>query len=38
MIYFFFVLDGHNTLFLEIVADEKEKMFTAISSLEHLNI
>ena len=22
----------------EIVADEKEKMFTAISSLEHLNI
>ena len=38
MIYFFFVLDGHNTLFLEIVADKKEKMFTAISSLEHLNI
>ena len=35
MIYFFFVLGGHYPLFLEVDADEKEKMFTVISSLEH---
>ena len=38
MIYFFFVLDGHCPLFLEVDADEKEKMFTVISSLEHFII
>ena len=38
MIYFFFVLGGHYPLFLEVDADEKEKMFTIISSLEHFTI
>ena len=38
IIYFFFGLGGHYPLFLEIVADEKEKMITVISSLEHFNI
>ena len=38
MIYFFFVLGGHYPLFLEVDADEKEKMFTVISSLEHFSI
>ena len=38
MIYFFFVLGGHYPLFLEVGADEKEKMFTVISSIEHFNI
>ena len=33
MIYFFFVLGGHYPSFLEVDADEKEKMFTVISSL-----
>ena len=35
MIYLFFVLGGH---YLEVDADEKEKMFTVISSLEHFTI
>ena len=38
IIYFFFVLGGHYPLFLEIVVDEKGKMITVISSLEHFNI
>ena len=38
MIYFFFVLGDHYPLFLEVDADEKEKMFTVISSLEHFTI
>ena len=38
MSYFFFVLGGHYPLFLEVDADEKEKMFTIISSLEHFTI
>ena len=38
MIYFFFVLGGHYPLFLEVDADEKEKMITVISSLEHFTI
>ena len=38
MIYFFFVLGGHYPLFLEVDADEKEKMFTVKSSLEHFTI
>ena len=38
LIYFFFVLGGHYPLFLEVDADEKEKMFTIISSLEHFTI
>ena len=38
MIYFFFVLGGHHPLFLEVDANEKEKMFTIISSLEHFTI
>ena len=38
MIYFFFVLGGHYPLFLEVDADEKEKMFTVISSLEYFTI
>ena len=38
MIYFFFVLGGHYLLFLEVDADEKEKMFTVISSLEYFTI
>ena len=38
LIYFFFVLGGHYPLFLEVDADEKEKMFTVISSLEHFTI
>ena len=33
MIYFFFVVGDHYPLFLEVDADEKEKMFTIISSL-----
>ena len=36
MIYFFVVLRGHYLLFLEVDADEKERMLTIISSLEHL--
>ena len=32
------VLGGHYPLFLEVDADEKEKMFTIISSLEHFTI
>ena len=35
MIYFFVVLGGHYLLFLEVDADEKERMLTIISSLEH---
>ena len=35
-IYFFVVLGGHYLLFLEVDADEKERMLTIISSLEHL--
>ncbi len=35
LIYFFFVLGGHYPLLLEVDADEKEKMFMIISSLEH---
>ena len=38
VIYFFFVLDGHYPLFWEVDADKKEKTFTVISFLEHLNI
>ena len=38
MIYFLFVLGGFYPLFLEVDADEKEKMFMVISSLEHLNV
>ena len=38
LIYFFFVLGGHYPLFLEVDADEKEKMFTVISSLKHFTI
>ena len=38
LIYFFFVLGGHYPLFLEVDADEKEKMSTIISSLEHFTI
>ena len=38
LIYFFFVLGGHYPLFLEVDADEKEKMFTIISSLENFII
>ena len=38
LIYFFFVLGGHYPLFLEVDADEKEKMFTVNSSLEHFTI
>ena len=38
MIYFFFVLGGHYPLFLEVDDDEKEKMFTVISSLKHFTI
>ena len=38
MIYFFFVLGGHYPSFLEVDADEKEKMFTVISSLVHFTI
>ena len=38
LIYFFFVLGGHYPLFLEVDADEKEKMFTIISSLENFTI
>ena len=38
MIYFFFVLSSHYPLFLEVDFDEKEKMFTVISSPEHLTI
>ena len=37
LIYFFFVF-GHYPLFLEVDADETEKMFTNISSLEHFTI
>ena len=37
MIYFF-VLGSHYPLFLEVDADEKEKIFTVISSLEHFTI
>ena len=36
MIYFFVVLGGHYLLFLEVDADEKERMLVIISSLEHL--
>ena len=36
MVYFFVVLGGHYLLFLEVDADEKERMITIISSLEHL--
>ena len=36
--FFFFVLGGHYPLFLEVDADEKEKMFTIISSVEHFTI
>ena len=38
LIYFFFVLGGHYPLLLEVDADEKEKIFMIISSLEHLTI
>ena len=38
LIYFFFVLGSHYPLFLEVDADEKEKMFTIISSLENFII
>ena len=38
LIYFFFVLGGHYPLLLEVDADEKEKMFMIISSLEHFTI
>ena len=38
IIYFFFVLGGHYPLILEFDVDEKEKMFTVISSLEHFTI
>ena len=44
MIYFFFVLglffvlSSHYPLFLEVDFDEKEKMFTVISSPEHFTI
>ena len=38
LIYFFFVLGGHYPSFLEVDADEKEKLFTVISSLEHFTI
>ena len=38
MIYFFFVLGDHYPSFLEVDADEKEKLFTVISSLEHSTI
>ena len=38
LIYFFFVLGGHYPLFWEVDADKKEKTFTVISFLEHLNI
>ena len=38
IIYFFFVLGSHYPLFLEVDADEKEKMYTVISSLEHFTI
>ena len=34
MIYFY-VLGSHYPLFLEVDVNEKEKMFTVISSLEH---
>ena len=37
MIYFF-VLDSHYPLYFEVDVDEKEKMFTVISSLEHFTI
>ena len=37
MIYFF-VLGSHYPLFLEVDADEKENIFTVISSLEHFTI
>ena len=37
MIYFF-VLGGHYPLILDVNVDEKEKMFTVISSLEHFTI
>ena len=37
IIYFFFVLGGHYPLFLEVDADEKERMFMVIS-LEHFTI
>ena len=36
MIYFCFVLGSHYPLFLEVDADEKERVFTVISSLEHI--
>ena len=38
LIYFFFLLGGHYPLFLEVDTDEKEKMFTITSSLEHFTI
>ena len=40
MIYFLFVLVGHYPLFLEVDADEIEKIFMGLwfSSLEHFNI
>ena len=38
MSYFFFVLGGHYPLFLEVDADEKERILAVISSLEHVTI